>query len=389
MRRVLVLAIALAIVPAARAQESGSPSGESARDSHELKRVGAKYRVKVASAGVPGLGGFLDGYACRTTYKVFDAAGKLQGTAFLNEYVYVDGPGDYAIEVHGRRVTESFVMPDELTQDRVHASWKRSRAVELRPKSGTRLTVPSIWVQHPPQVAGDHNDDYTISAIGEKGARELVAKGVAVVYAPEEIKDIDDGLLFENTLVHAWPGRYEIAINETKHVFELKAGQSKLLRLGALVVHEAKNGVFQGVLDGSEQVVPGYAMKAAPLGKFFVVVPGVYLEGDARVEIAPGGTGALHGVKKPFGDKPRLGIKTADAPDGSGAIIAGFVEGSAAAAAGVKVNDKVTAIDGKPVKSFDDLVKVLETKKPGDEVSLTVQRAGRSEPLEIKVKLGG
>lgn len=48
--------------------------------------------------------------------------------------------------------------------------------------------------------------------------------------------------------------------------------------------------------------------------------------------------------------------------------------------------DLITAIDGRPVRSMDDLIAYLEEeRKPGDEVTLSVLRDGRA--LEIRVRL--
>ena len=48
--------------------------------------------------------------------------------------------------------------------------------------------------------------------------------------------------------------------------------------------------------------------------------------------------------------------------------------------------DVITKIDGKTVKSMEDVIKVVDSKKPGDEVTVTVLR-GKQERT-VKVKLG-
>ncbi|MCI0555415.1 MAG: PDZ domain-containing protein, partial [Anaerolineae bacterium] len=49
--------------------------------------------------------------------------------------------------------------------------------------------------------------------------------------------------------------------------------------------------------------------------------------------------------------------------------------------------DLITAIDGKPVNSFDEMLSYLVTNKsPGDTVVLTVLRDG--QPVDITVTLG-
>jgi putative serine protease PepD len=60
--------------------------------------------------------------------------------------------------------------------------------------------------------------------------------------------------------------------------------------------------------------------------------------------------------------------------------------GSPAAKAGLQPGDLITAIDGKPVTSTDQFIASLDNYSPGDVVTLTVKRGGRT--LSIKVTLG-
>jgi S1-C subfamily serine protease len=48
--------------------------------------------------------------------------------------------------------------------------------------------------------------------------------------------------------------------------------------------------------------------------------------------------------------------------------------------------DLITAIDGQKIDRADELLSVIETKKAGDQVLLTVLRGGRS--IQIAVTLG-
>ena len=48
--------------------------------------------------------------------------------------------------------------------------------------------------------------------------------------------------------------------------------------------------------------------------------------------------------------------------------------------------DLIVAIDGKPVKSVDDLLTEVEAHAPGDVVIVTVLRGGRE--VEVPVRLG-
>lgn len=82
-----------------------------------------------------------------------------------------------------------------------------------------------------------------------------------------------------------------------------------------------------------------------------------------------------------------LGIATSS-PSGTatGALVGAITAGGPAARAGVKAGDVVTAIDGRAVKSPSDLVADLAARKPGDAITLTVQRGGQTQP--VKTTLG-
>ena len=68
---------------------------------------------------------------------------------------------------------------------------------------------------------------------------------------------------------------------------------------------------------------------------------------------------------------------------GAGARVVSVQAGSPAADAGLQPGDVVTAIDDRPVTSSTELTAAVRSRQPGDEVSLTVQRNGQTETLEV------
>lgn len=72
--------------------------------------------------------------------------------------------------------------------------------------------------------------------------------------------------------------------------------------------------------------------------------------------------------------------------DASPAKIETVIDGSAAAEAGLQVEDIITEIDGKAIESFADIGKALSGKKVGDTISISVERG--EEVLNYKIKLG-
>ncbi len=74
----------------------------------------------------------------------------------------------------------------------------------------------------------------------------------------------------------------------------------------------------------------------------------------------------------------RLGVK-------EGAYVKSFSKGTPAADSGMKVEDVIVEIDGKPIKTPVDLRRVVEAIEPGKTVKTKVIRDGKEETLEVKV----
>ncbi len=71
-----------------------------------------------------------------------------------------------------------------------------------------------------------------------------------------------------------------------------------------------------------------------------------------------------------------------------GAAVKVVSEDSPAAASGLKVNDIITAINGEEITTSSELVKIVSTCQPGDEMTLTVYRQGESEQLTLTLTVG-
>jgi S1-C subfamily serine protease len=102
--------------------------------------------------------------------------------------------------------------------------------------------------------------------------------------------------------------------------------------------------------------------------------------------------------------RPSLGVDCADdrlvrAWGLSGALVTYVAPGSAAEKAGIRpttrdelgrlqLGDRIIAIDGQEVRQVDDLLHQLESRRVGDLVSLTVQRAQGPEKLSAVLQAG-
>ena len=81
-------------------------------------------------------------------------------------------------------------------------------------------------------------------------------------------------------------------------------------------------------------------------------------------------------------DAKQLGLENAN-----GALVSEVADGGPADQAGVQANDMIIAMDGIPMKNFDQMIAYLfGHKNPGDTVKLTVIRNGQK--LEIDLVLG-
>lgn len=84
----------------------------------------------------------------------------------------------------------------------------------------------------------------------------------------------------------------------------------------------------------------------------------------------------------------QLGLNAQDPTDASllGAEVAEVVPGSAAAEAGLRAGDVITALDGRAVASSESLVALIRSSAVGQLVQLTVLRDGETEQLNATLK---
>jgi S1-C subfamily serine protease len=75
------------------------------------------------------------------------------------------------------------------------------------------------------------------------------------------------------------------------------------------------------------------------------------------------------------------GVKTSD-----GAFVVEVRAGSAAADAGLRVGDVITAVDGQPVTSSSDVVAAVHSHQAGDSITITYERAGQRATIEVRLR---
>ena len=66
-----------------------------------------------------------------------------------------------------------------------------------------------------------------------------------------------------------------------------------------------------------------------------------------------------------------------------GALIAEVPAGNPADKAGVQPGDVVTGIGDTPVRTVEDMLGALRQRKPGDQVSVKIERNGNEQTIDV------
>jgi S1-C subfamily serine protease len=77
-----------------------------------------------------------------------------------------------------------------------------------------------------------------------------------------------------------------------------------------------------------------------------------------------------------------LGVSSGPAPEG-GAAVGGVVADGPASKAGLREGDTIVEINGQPVRDSDDVSAVVNSRRPGDEVRVVVERSGERRTLTV------
>jgi putative serine protease PepD len=83
-----------------------------------------------------------------------------------------------------------------------------------------------------------------------------------------------------------------------------------------------------------------------------------------------------------------LGISSQPATNGTGAALTEIVSGGPAENGGLQAGDVVLSIDGKQIREFSDISRVVNSHQPGDRIDVKVRRAASGEVQTQQVTLG-
>ena len=85
------------------------------------------------------------------------------------------------------------------------------------------------------------------------------------------------------------------------------------------------------------------------------------------------------------GGGPKLGVSVQDTEDGNGVSVIEVDEDGNAAKAGIKEDDIITEVNGKAVKSADEVAKLIRENKETGSVKVKLLRKGKTETVDIKI----
>ncbi|WP_210480158.1 S1C family serine protease [Naasia sp. SYSU D00948] len=100
-------------------------------------------------------------------------------------------------------------------------------------------------------------------------------------------------------------------------------------------------------------------------------VTGYAIDIDVAIEVWEQVESGEETVTVEIGLPAFLGVLLSGAPSAPGVLIGGVVDGSPAASAGLVAGDSITAVDGVPVTSADELGAAIAAHEPGDPVEIS------------------
>jgi hypothetical protein len=208
-----------------------------------------------------------------------------------------------------------------------------------------------------PQVVAAANE--SLAVIRHQEARQAIERLGGRFQLPE-MPGIDPRQIGSNPLIldEHWRGKKE-DLARLKHVLSLRSIFVNGTELTAADLAELRN-----VQSLSQLYLYGTRLEPGDVPGLKEVMPQVTI--DYR-------RGAL------------LGVAGSRLDDGQGARAETVQPGSAAAQAGIQVGDIIEKFAGEEVLSFKDLTDKIATHRPGDEVTLVVNRNGESKSYTLKL----
>ena len=207
--------------------------------------------------------------------------------------------------------------------------------------------------------------------------QEVIQKSSAVIYQGR--KEIAYGVVLTAD------GYILTKASEIEGISELEARVDKeLFENVEVVITDAIWDVALVKVDATDLVPVTYAPDSKLSQGTWVVVNGVTSRTKRRVLA---GVISANAREIPAAGGAALGVQLSEAKDKLEIKEVG--EGSGAEAAGLKQGDLIKAVEGKEVSEISELAKILEKKKAGETVTVTVSRDGKKFELEVTLSAKG
>lgn len=216
--------------------------------------------------------------------------------------------------------------------------------------------------------AGSYHVASTVLAIGSPlGLKNSVTSGL--VSGLQRVEQEPNGAYLPNAIQTSAP------INPGNSGGALVTLDGTVIGMPTLEQVSAQNG-------SSAQAI-GFAIpstRIVSVANQIIATGKVMHTGRAYLGIAPTDPSA---ATSPFG---QFGGSNGPTTITSGALAARVAANGPAGKAGVQQGDVITAVNGKPISDTQDLLTILAQQKPGNAITLTLNRNGRT--LSVRVHLG-
>jgi putative serine protease PepD len=84
-------------------------------------------------------------------------------------------------------------------------------------------------------------------------------------------------------------------------------------------------------------------------------------------------------------ERAYLGVRTQESPAGTGAYVDSVVPGAPASNGGVRAGDIIVGVAGQTVAAPDDVSLAIQGRKPGDRITIEVERGGARTTLDVSL----
>jgi S1-C subfamily serine protease len=160
----------------------------------------------------------------------------------------------------------------------------------------------------------------------------------------------------------------DAAINPGNSGGPLLNGQGQVVGINTAIISDAQNIGFAIAIDSIKPLIQ--EIKA---GK------GAVTKDTAFLGVS---TQSLGDISSTVRDQ--YAVRTTD-----GAFVTDIAPDSAASDAGLQLGDVVTAIDGQPITSSQDVVDTVQSHQPGDQIVITYERSGQTRNVTVELRAHG